>query len=1194
MRLLIVIILAASFQGLAQNKVGGPPDAIVDAVAVDPANDLNIYATTDSGAGFFVSTDGGVTWTASVGAPGGAKALAFDTSTIYAGAFGAVYTSSDGGKTWAANSKGLPSDNVTVLYVDSSATSDPLHAVYAATGVSGVFKSIDHGVSWTAANTGLTFPSSSVPLPVKAFAADPSTSPSTVYAGFSFGSSSGGLFKTTNGGATWTECDTGLTGPQKQVNTLAVAPSGVVEDALFLGTNGGVFETSDRAATFTAGNSGLTSLQVNVLLANSAGDRFYAATAGGVFVANNTVPSWVFFNTGLPDRAVNAMAFDSGGVLAGTNGGGLFQSSATGWTGNSLPASPAVRALLLDSSKNPATLYVGTGSSGGGTGIFKTTNGGSTWIASTTGLPLNGDGPVNALAVAPDASASTGELLYAAIGSGVFRSGDSGATWSSAGSGLPGEPSALTLNGPSLVYAAEGIQGVYVTSDGGLSWFPMNNGFDTSVGDYPPAACLPASVTSLAFAKTGTPTGTVYAGTNCLVYESVNGATTWTTSSPLFAVSALAVAPNRPLTVYAGGDTLLDTLTGGASWIDLGIVFPADATTGGITALAVDPSSSSIVYAGTAADGILKTTNGGVTWNTVNTGLPNVPIGSLALVPAGTSPSTVIYAGTNGYGVYASTNAGASWSPTGIELTNIAQTITFGALSNRNLGTAPFALSATASSLLTVTFISNTPAVCTVSGVEVTILTTGACWITASQAGNAFYAAAPSVSQTFTVSSAGPPAIVSLSPGAGAGKSVTFKAVYSDPNGAGELSELLLQVNTAQSSANACYVYYQPQGNHLYLANNAGAFTMPALTPGLAGTAFNSQCTLNAVSSSVTMAGDDLTLSVAVTFSSTVVGSRNVYLYAADGHSGQNSGWVKEGMWVPTSAGPPGIVSLSPNSGSGMTATFKAVYSDANGAGDLNELLLQVNASQSSANACYVYYQPQGNHLYLANNGGTWMTPALTPGVAGTASNSQCSLNAGSSSVTTSGNDLTFSVALNFSGTFAGSKNVYLYAGGYSGQNSGWVKEGTWTPNAAGPPAIVSLSPDSGSGMTATFKAVYSDPDGAGDLSTLLLQINGTQSSANACYVYYQPQGNRLYLANNAGAWIVTPVLTPGVAGTVSNSQCTLNAGSSSVSSSGNDLTLNVAVSFIGTFTGAKNVYLYAAGSSGKNSGWVKEGTWTP
>ena len=373
---------------------------------------------------------------------------------------------------------------------------------------------------------------------------------------------------------------------------------------------------------------------------------------------------------------------------------------------------------------------------------------------------------------------------------------------------------------------------------------------------------------------------------------------------------------------------------------------------------------------------------------------------------------------------------------------------------------------------------------------------------------------------------AGPPTIVSLTPNSGNGASVTFQAVYADPKGAADLNEILLQVNTSQSSANACYVYYHPQTNQLYLANNAGnAWMTPALTPGVSGTASNSQCTLNAATSSVATSGNDLTLDVALTFSNAVVGQQNVYLYAG-GLSGLNSGWVKEGTWTPIlNAGPPSIVSLTPNSGTGTSATFQAVYSDPNGVADLDEILLQVNSSQNSANACYVYYKPQGNLLYLSNNAGTaWMTPALTPGVSGSASNSQCTLNAGSSSVATAGNDLTLTVALNF--TFAGAKNVYLYAAGMSGENSGWVKEGTWVVTSAGPPTVVSLTPSAATAEYVTFSAVYSDPNGAGDLNELLLQVNTDQSSTRACYVYYQPQGNNLYLYNN-GAWM-TPPLTPG------------------------------------------------------------------
>ena len=438
--------------------------------------------------------------------------------------------------------------------------------------------------------------------------------------------------------------------------------------------------------------------------------------------------------------------------------------------------------------------------------------------------------------------------------------------------------------------------------------------------------------------------------------------------------------------------------------------------------------------------------------------------------------------------------------------------------------------------------------------------------------------------------SAGPPSIVSLTPNAGAGTSVTFQAVYADPNGASDLSQVMLLVNNSINSANACFVYYQPQGNHLYLASDvANAWITPAVTPGVSGTVSNSQCTLNAGSSSVTTAGNDLTLNVALTFSSAFFGAdKNMYLYAA-GLSGQNSGWVKEGT-----AGPPAIVSLSPNTGSGKSVTFQAVYSDPEGAADLSALQLEVNASQSNTNACYVYYQPQGNHLYLADNTGVWITPALTPGVAGTASNSQCTLNAGSSSVGTAGNAMTLSVALSFSSTFPGTNNVYLYAAGLSGQNSGWVTKGTLTPNQnLGPPAVVSLTPNAGSGKSVTFQAVYSDPYGTADLNELQLEMNAGQSSANACYVYYQPQGNHLYLADNAGTWI-TPALTPGVAGMASNNQCTLNAASSSVSTVGNAMTLNFALSFSSTFTDLKYVFLYAAGMNGRNSGWVTEGTWTP
>jgi hypothetical protein len=77
------------------------------------------------------------------------------------------------------------------------------------------------------------------------------------------------------------------------------------------------------------------------------------------------------------------------------------------------------------------------------------------------------------------------------------------------------------------------------------------------------------------------------------------------------------------------------------------------------------------------------------------------------------------------------------------------QTISFGPLSDRTFGDPDFAVSATASSGLPVSFAASGQ--CTVSGSTVHLTASGSCTITASQTGNANYAAATSVPQTFTI-----------------------------------------------------------------------------------------------------------------------------------------------------------------------------------------------------------------------------------------------------------------------------------------------------------------------------------------------------------------------------------------------------------------------------------------------------------
>ena len=151
------------------------------------------------------------------------------------------------------------------------------------------------------------------------------------------------------------------------------------------------------------------------------------------------------------------------------------------------------------------------------------------------------------------------------------------------------------------------------------------------------------------------------------------------------------------------------------------------------------------------------------------------------------------------------------------------QTISFATLPNKTLGAAPFAVSATASSGLPVTFTASGK--CSVSGTMVTLTGAGSCTITAHQAGNATYNAAPDVARSFTVNNPAkqnqtisfatppnktlgdPPFAVSAT--ASSGLSVTFTA-----SGQCSVSGNMVTL----SGAGSCTITAQQPGNATYNA----------------------------------------------------------------------------------------------------------------------------------------------------------------------------------------------------------------------------------------------------------------------------------------------------------------------------------------------------------------------------------------
>ena len=288
---------------------------------------------------------------------------------------------------------------------------------------------------------------------------------------------------------------------------------------------------------------------------------------------------------------------------------------------------------------------------------------------------------------------------------------------------------------------------------------------------------------------------------------------------------------------------------------------------------------------------------------------------------------------------------------------------------------------------------------------------------------------------------------------------------------------------------------------------------------------------------------------------------------------------------------PPSVSFVSPNTGQGVGQTFAAGYSDPYGVSELSDVLILFNTSVQLSAACAVVYVPRTNEMYLYNDAGTGFSAGVTPGNNADVSNSQCTLEGAGSYFSASGTTVILTASLAFSGTFVGSKNIYLDAVGKE-NSSGWVKEGTWTPSSLGPPSVGSLSPSTGAGSTQTFTAVYSDPDGLADLTDVVILFNSSLKVSSACEVIYVPETNQLYLDNDAGTGL-TAGITPGSSASVSNSQCTLTGTESSFSTSGDSLTLNVALTFSGTFVGLKNGYLHAVGKT-QSSGWIQEGAWTP
>jgi hypothetical protein len=448
---------------------------------------------------------------------------------------------------------------------------------------------------------------------VTVLAVDPQTPANLYAAGFS------GVFKSSDGGDNWALSSNGITNPS--VDALAIDP--VTPTTLYAAMlQGQIAKSIDGAATWST-------------LSNS--------------------PSLV------TAMAINPQA--TGTIYAGQDQNGLQKTTDGGATWSSigaatLPTFPTFKALIVDPA-TPTTIYAGESSNG----IFKSLDGGATWAAANTGMT----GPIfQVLSMAIDPK--TPSTLYAVVltsgNPGLFKSTDGAGTWTNIlanGTNII-ETVAVDPKTPSTIYVGQFVStgaSALISTDGGATFTPIQTG-------------LPSRTSVEVFAINPVSPATLYAGTNNGIYKTTNSGGAWSETInglALTDVTAVAVDPATPATIYAGTSAsgLFKSIDGGGSWASIntgiGSTGNADCLVPNYTALAIDPVSTTTLYASAActqSSGVFKSIDGGAHWTVAATGLPLFhDIYGLAIDPTATS---TIYAAAGNGGLYQSTNGAASWS----------------------------------------------------------------------------------------------------------------------------------------------------------------------------------------------------------------------------------------------------------------------------------------------------------------------------------------------------------------------------------------------------------------------------------------------------------------------------------------------------------------------------------------------------
>ena len=540
-----------------------------------------------------------------------------------------VIRSTNGGKTWKPSNAGIsvrggPTGDAYTIFSLTVDPNDP-DIVWAGTNgdnrAFGVFKSTDGGVSWTMKSTGIADVGFGIVF--RGFTVQPGNS-NVVYAqaelptpvqGREFDRVQGVVYKTTDGGQNWTQL---WPTPPALGDNLARYVIVDPTDASTLYLSTGIFDREAYNSNCAAGVAG----------------------AGGVGVLKSTDGGahWSEMNNGLTDLYVGSLRMHPTNRLV------LFAATGTnacsgGYEGNLV------------------------------SGLFKTTDGGASWSK------VISDDIMTAVAFSPSDPA----VVYAGSAAAFYRSPDGGAHFARYTKpvgwdwGPPGVRAGVPIDivvdpdDPNVLYANNYGGGVFRSRDGAQTWEVWSQGY--SGADVHAVAVADATASSVfAIGRSG-PFKSPNYGLDWIGIG--NGAATYAEWY------ALAMQPGHPDVVLVADEhqgVILRSTDGGGDFVEVlrnpGANAGDVARREGFKALSFAPSNPSIVYAGLAKDRgtidsmspfgnvLYKSVNGGATFAVPSTELDGLNVYKLLVAAA---DANTVWAATSG-GLYRTVNGGASWT----------------------------------------------------------------------------------------------------------------------------------------------------------------------------------------------------------------------------------------------------------------------------------------------------------------------------------------------------------------------------------------------------------------------------------------------------------------------------------------------------------------------------------------------------